>query len=251
MVDPRKSKRKQQQKHHNDKYRYQQVRTSQKLFLLLLCFFLPRQTKKTSMLPSFTAPHTGQEPRKASQYLHEQTCLQGRKRTHGLREWQLLQLIFLLILFTASSSSCPLSSLSHEPQNDAASSAVWLTKTSRSLTCSSVLFRSVAIASFALANLCHVSLSISAFLKHSWSSIVLIFACAKSSSFRLIKIDAFDSNSLKRTAMSCFLCSCKTSFNLSFCWETERDRQAGKKKKEVQQQRKKNHNINKHFRTSP
>lgn len=123
--------------------------------------------------------------------------------------------MLLLFLFT---SSCPIiSSLSHEPQYEAASSAVFLTKTTLSVNCLSMVFRSITVASFSLAILRHVSLSVSAFLTHSWSSIVLIVARAKSSSFCLIKLDVFDSILLKMTASSCFLCSCRDSLNLSYC----------------------------------
>jgi hypothetical protein len=82
----KKQKKTTTKKHHNDSTGINRCVLLKNFSFSFFAFFLPRQTKKTSMLPSFTALHTGQEPRKASQYLHEQTCLQGRKRTHGLRE---------------------------------------------------------------------------------------------------------------------------------------------------------------------
>lgn len=164
------------------------------------------------MLASLADLQTGQDTRKASHCLHEQRCLQGRKRTHEFLELQRLQAIFLLSSF----SSCSL--WSHEPQKtDSASSALLLTKTSLSLTCSSVLLRSETMASFALASFCHDSLSISAFFKQASSSIAFFVACAKSSSFCLIIVMAFDSMLFSTTASSRFLCSCKADLSLSLC----------------------------------
>lgn len=178
------------------------------------------------MLASLVDSQTGQEPRKGSQDLHEQRCLQGRKRTHDLLVLQFLQANFFPFssttrfscsITTLSLSLCP--PLSHEPQQDSASSASLLTKTSLSLTCSSVLLRSMTMVSFALAILCHVSLSISAFLKQSWSSMALLVACAKCSSFCLIKLKVLDSKFLNRAASCCFLCSCKANLSFSFCFK--------------------------------
>lgn len=164
------------------------------------------------MLATLAELQTGQETRKASHCLHEQRCLQGKRRTHEFLELQRLQASFLLSSF----SSCSLLSSSHESQQtDSASSALLLIKTILSLTCSRVLLRSITIASFALANLCHDSLSISAFLKQASSSIALLVACIKSSSFCLIKFIAFDSTLFNTAPSCCFLCSSRADLNLS------------------------------------
>lgn len=166
------------------------------------------------MLASFTELQTGQEPRKASQALHEQRCLHGRKRTHDFLDLHHLQTIF----FLSPSSSSTFSSLLQEPQiEDSASWAPLLTTTSLSLTCSSVLLRSTTIASFSFAILCHDSLSISAFLRLASSSIVFLVAWANTSSFCLIKHKAFDSKLFSTAASCCLLCSCRAHLSLSFC----------------------------------
>lgn len=168
------------------------------------------------MLVSFTDLQTGQASRKTSQDLHEHRCLQGRKIKHDLRELQRLQAIFLLSSFT---SPCSLTAVLDPQKRDSASSAPLLTQTKFSLmTCSSVLLRSMAIASFSSASLCHEFFSISALLRSASSSIVFFVARAKSSSFRLIKFNALDSILLSRIASCRFFRSRKADLSLSFCF---------------------------------
>ena len=161
------------------------------------------------MLASFTDLQTGQEPSKASQDLHEQRCLQGRKITHEVLELHPLQTNFLWL------STC---SISHEPQQkDSASWTSSLAMTSLSLICSRELLRSTTIASFSRASLCHCSLSSSTFLRQTSSSMVFFVACAKSSSFCLIKEETFDSTLFSTIPNSWFLCSCRANLSLSAC----------------------------------
>ena len=161
------------------------------------------------MLASFTDLQTGQEPRKASQDLHEQRCLQGRKITHEVLELHPLQATFFWL------STC---SISHEPQQkDSASWTLLLGVTSRSLIRSSVLLKSTTTASFSLASLCHCSLSCSTFLRQTSSSMVFFVVCAKSSSFCLIKEETFDSTLFSMIPNCCFLCCCKANLSLSAC----------------------------------
>ena len=184
------------------------------------------------MLAFFAVLQTGQESRKAAQFLHEQRCLQGRNKTHELRKLQHLQTI-VVVVFLVLSSSCPCPWSATSPakplfsaasipslftsQHDSASSTPLLKQQEAcSRSCSRVLFKEKTIASFSCATLCHAWFSISSFFNRYCNSIVLFAAFVISSSFCPSKTDAFGSIFFTNTATCCFLCSCSNNFNLSF-----------------------------------
>ena len=194
------------------------------------------------MLAFFAFVQTGQRSRRGSQTSHEQRCLQGRNNMHELRELQPLHTVIIInfLCFSSShTSSTPLfSSVSScttscnnsssfsifTSQQDSASSASLLKKPKGvlSLTCSNALFNDTTMASLSCAALCHAWFSVSNLLKKSSSSIVLLAACAISSSFCLSKNNVFDSILFSTTANCCFLCSCNTNLNLSFCFHKKK-----------------------------
>ena len=161
---------------------------------------------------------------------------------HELRELQPLHTVIIInfLCFSSShTSSTPLfSSVSScttscnnsssfsifTSQQDSASSASLLKKPKGvlSLTCSNALFNDTTMASLSCAALCHAWFSVSNLLKKSSSSIVLLAACAISSSFCLSKNNVFDSILFSTTANCCFLCSCNTNLNLSFCFHKKK-----------------------------
>ena len=199
------------------------------------------------MLASFTDLQTGQQPRRGSQDLHEQRCLQGKKRKHEVRELQRLHAIFLHWSFTSSPPSplslpLPSSSLLSmgPPPYDSASSAPLLSNKCVSLTCSSMLFRYLTIASFSVATRCHPWLSTSLLLNQSSSSIIFFLALAKSSSFCLIRVIVFDSNLFNSDPSCCFRCSCKANFNLSsYCTKYQQNSNSKKTQKEKKKEKEK------------
>lgn len=169
------------------------------------------------MLAIFTDLQTGQESSRASHASQQQRCLHGRIKTHETRELQALQAIFSL-------SSDGLVDGERSQHDSASWAGVEDEQTFSLITCSILVFNESTIASFSVAILCHVWISISILFKQNSNSAFFLLSFAMSSSFCLSKKSVFASSVFISSAICCFLFSCIVTLNLSFCTITHQNK---------------------------
>lgn len=182
------------------------------------------------MLAFFVALQTGQKSRPLSHGLHEQRCLQGKNRTHEIRELQIRQIILFFPRSMASSSPPTL-------LLDSASSLA--PDEILSLICSSAWLSDATTAWFSCTALCRSWFSICNLVRNCSSSILLLFALAISSSFCWNRTRVLVSIWFSNTPICWFLFCCRSNLNLSLCF----------RKIKINQKKNANYNLRKRRET--